>query len=203
MTDIVETSKATRQSRATDLPGRAAAVARLPADRYADFLPTAEAIAQRRHAPLATWLIVTLSAMVIAIITWMHVARIDEVVSAPAVVRATANGLPFEIVARVSSADVGMIAPGQDAFIKVHAFDWTRHGMLKGKVVDITDVATAPSFITRIAIDKAFLGDDPQRARLLAGMTATVDFHVGERSILSFFTSGFLGTVGPSLRERN
>src|SRR5262245_24703157 len=55
--------------------------------RYADFLPETEAIAQRRHSPYATLLLAVLSALVIAAVAWMHVARLDEVATAPGVVR--------------------------------------------------------------------------------------------------------------------
>jgi hypothetical protein len=55
--------------------------------RYADFLPETEAIAQRRHSPYATLLLAVLSALVVAAVAWMHVARLDEVATAPGVVR--------------------------------------------------------------------------------------------------------------------
>ncbi|HKU94596.1 MAG TPA: hypothetical protein VJR58_04940 [Vineibacter sp.] len=225
MTDIVETGGPGRHDRTTAVvrhaspPGpttategalvRAVAEARLPGarGRFEDFLPDTEAITQRRHSPFATWLIFTLAALVIASVAWMHLSRIDEVVSAPGLVRiasttATGESARLEIEARVAGNDVGMITPGQVATIKVQAFDWTRHGTLKGRVVEITPAA-APYFLARITLDKDFLGDDQRRHPLMAGMTATVDLHVGERSILSFFTSGVLRTVGPSLRERN
>jgi multidrug efflux pump subunit AcrA (membrane-fusion protein) len=122
----------------------------------------------------------------------------------------------FEIEARVSNSDIGAITVGQDAFMKFQAYDWVRHGTLRGTVVHIAPDGLAsdtrlPSrppaaeqsrFIVRIALDKDFVGDDPRRNRLSPGMTATVDLHVGERSILDFFTSGFRRTVGSSLRER-
>jgi multidrug efflux pump subunit AcrA (membrane-fusion protein) len=119
----------------------------------------------------------------------------------------------FEVEARVASSDVGAITVGQDAFVKVQAYDWARHGTLRGTVVHIAPDALPPDtgrtrttaqsqFIVRIALDKDFLGNDPRRNRLAPGMTATVDLPVGERSILDFFTAGFRRTVGSSLRER-
>ncbi len=271
-------------------PVRLTAVAR-PAGargRYADFLPDTEAISQRRHSPYVTWLLIALSALVIAAVAWMHVARIDEVATAPGVVRwagkarvvshpdggrvvqmlaregelvredqplvlldedvvlyapvdgvirslkplnpgagiapgeTVAEIMPadearrFEVEARVSNADIGAVAVGQDAFMKLQAYDWVRHGTLRGTVVHIAPDAvtadTAPHprtiattqsyFVVRIAVDKDFMGDDPRRNRLTPGMTANVDLPVGERSILDFFTSGFRRTVGSSLRER-
>lgn len=220
MTDVAETGEPARQGRATAVilhaaptsaagtDGalvRAIAEARLPGvrGRYEDFLPDSEAITQRRHSPFATWLIFTLAVMVIAVVAWMHLSRIDEVVSAPGIVRATGDALRLEIEARVAGNDIGVIAPGQDAIVKIRTYDWTRHGTLKGKVADITPAPAEALFLVRITLDKDFVGDDPRRNRLMAGMTAAVDLPVGDRSILSFFTSGVLRTVGPSLRERN
>jgi multidrug efflux pump subunit AcrA (membrane-fusion protein) len=122
----------------------------------------------------------------------------------------------FEVEARVSNRDIGAIAVGQDAFMKFQAYDWARYGALRGTVVHIATGAVAPGtadvahataaaqpyFIVRIVLDKDFLGDDPRKHRLMPGMTANVDLHVGERSILDFFTAGLRRTAGNSLRER-
>jgi HlyD family type I secretion membrane fusion protein len=55
--------------------------------RYADFLPEAEALAERRHSPAAKWLALILSALVIAAIAWSAFAKVDQVVTASGAVR--------------------------------------------------------------------------------------------------------------------
>lgn len=121
----------------------------------------------------------------------------------------------FEIEARVANADIGMVAVGQDAFIRIQAYDWTRHGALRGTVVHIAGEAVGPDFtprprgggdgqswfLVRILPDKDFLGDDPRHKRLRAGMTASIHLHFGERSILDYFTAGFRRTLGSSVHE--
>ena len=59
----------------------------VPASRYAEFLPQAEALAERRHSPAAKWLALTLSALVVALIAWSAFARVDQVVTASGAVR--------------------------------------------------------------------------------------------------------------------
>ncbi|HXV23423.1 MAG TPA: HlyD family type I secretion periplasmic adaptor subunit [Alphaproteobacteria bacterium] len=56
-------------------------------ERFAEFLPDAEALAQRRHSPGAKWLTLTLSALVMAAILWSAVAEVDQVVAANGAVR--------------------------------------------------------------------------------------------------------------------
>jgi membrane fusion protein, adhesin transport system len=55
--------------------------------RYAEFLPEAEALAQRRHSPAAKWLVLLLSALVLAAVGWSGLARVDQVVTAAGAVR--------------------------------------------------------------------------------------------------------------------
>jgi membrane fusion protein, adhesin transport system len=59
----------------------------VPPARYAEFLPDAEALAERRHSPAAKWLALTLSALVLALIAWSGFARVDQVVTASGAVR--------------------------------------------------------------------------------------------------------------------
>jgi HlyD family type I secretion membrane fusion protein len=54
-----------------------------------DFLPDVEAITERRHSPFATLMVFLLFSMVAAAVIWMAVSKLDQVASAPAVVRPT------------------------------------------------------------------------------------------------------------------
>ena len=70
-------------SRAQTLP----VPARRALVKYAEFLPEAEALAERRHSPAAKWLALILSALVIAAIAWSALAKVDQVVTASGAVR--------------------------------------------------------------------------------------------------------------------
>ncbi len=53
-----------------------------------------------------------------------------------------------------------------------------------------------------VSLDRDYLGDDPKRSRMLPGMTATGNFHVGERTVLGYFTNRLFRGVGESMHER-
>jgi adhesin transport system membrane fusion protein len=55
--------------------------------RYAEFLPDAEALAERRHSPAAKWLALMISSLVLALILWSAFAEVDQVVTASGAVR--------------------------------------------------------------------------------------------------------------------
>jgi HlyD family type I secretion membrane fusion protein len=55
--------------------------------RYADFLPEAQSISAREHSPYARWLIVTVSALVVALVAWAALAEVDKVAVAQGRVR--------------------------------------------------------------------------------------------------------------------
>ena len=47
----------------------------------------------------------------------------------------------LEIEAMVSNRDIGFVEPGQDAEIKVDTFNFTRYGLLHGKVLSVSQDA--------------------------------------------------------------
>ena len=130
----------------------------------------------------------------------------------------------IELEARVSNNDIGQIKLDQRVVVKLQTYDWIRYGSLEGKVTLISaDASTAvdpsaasgamnnpaaaaaaaqPYFVVMVSLDRDYLGDDPKRNRVLPGMTATGDFHMGERSILSYFTDRLFRGVKESMHER-
>lgn len=54
---------------------------------------------------------------------------------------------PLEIQAYVSNEDVGFVAPGQEAVVKVDAFPFARHGTLDATVIEIAQDAIQPNWL--------------------------------------------------------
>ena len=50
----------------------------------------------------------------------------------------------LEIEAMVSNRDIGFVHPGQEAEIKVDTFNFTRYGLLHGKVLSVSQDADRP-----------------------------------------------------------
>lgn len=82
----------------------------------------------------------------------------------------------------------GYVSKGQDAYVKITAFDYVRYGGLDGKVTAVaadTDVGKDDTHFYRVMVstEKGYLGDDPKELGITPGMQAEVDIHIERRSI--------------------
>jgi HlyD family type I secretion membrane fusion protein len=104
----------------------------------------------------------------------------------------TGGGLVVE--ARVQNRDIGYVRVGQPVKVKVHAYDFLRHGALAGQieqidadaVVDPQSGALTYGVLVRTAGDE--LVRDGVAVKVVPGMAVDVDLLVGERTILSYLT---------------
>lgn len=118
------------------------------------------------------------------------------------------TGESLIVEARVSNADIGYIAPGQEATVKLHTYDFVRYGALSGTVTRVAPDATEDQatgerrFRVLVRTDKAWLGEGDGRRRVNPGMEADVDLHIGKRSILSYLTDRLQRTTDTAFRER-
>ena len=114
------------------------------------------------------------------------------------------------IEARISPRDIAYIHPGQDASVKITAYDYSIFGGLDGKVTVISpdtiqdetkpDVFYYRVFIrteTDSLVDKKSGRDNP----IVPGMIATVDIKTGEKTVFDYLMKPF-GRVKEALRER-
>jgi hemolysin D len=134
----------------------------------------------------------------------------------------------LEIEAMVSNRDIGFVEPGQDAAIKIDTFNFTRYGLLQGKVISISQDAitrnkpqdrgneAAPGaettssepkgqelvYAARISLDRSQMDIENKRVNLSPGMAVTVEIKNGSRSIISYLLSPLLRYKQESMRER-
>ena len=134
----------------------------------------------------------------------------------------------LEIEATVSNRDIGFVHAGQDAEIKIDTFNFTRYGILHGKVLSVSQDAITRDkpqdkpndkskgtesgtsepqgqelgFSARISLDRTQMqvGDDP--VNLSPGMAVTVEIKTGSRTLISYLLSPLLRYKQESLRER-
>jgi len=113
--------------------------------------------------------------------------------------------------AKVPSADIAFIAIGQDASIKLDAYDSSIYGALHGKVSYISpdtlieDTKQGPFSYYRVRIQLAqpeFKGEKAHAIKLRPGLSASVDIKAMERSVLSYLTKPVTKTLGQSMGER-
>ena len=133
----------------------------------------------------------------------------------------------LEIEAMISNRDIGFVAVNQDAAIKVDAFNFTRYGLLHGKILSVSQDAivrdrpdksvdesqgaeTSSSepkgqeliYSARVSLDRTQLNIENKRVNLSPGMAATVEIKTGSRRIISYLLSPLVRYKHESLHER-
>jgi hemolysin D len=134
----------------------------------------------------------------------------------------------LEIEAMVKNHDIGFIHIGQDAAIKIDTFDFTRYGLLHGKVTSVSQDAiikddssakdetrASPAssassepkgqelvYAARISLDRTQMKIDENLINLSPGMATTIEVKTGSRSVISYVLSPLLRYGQESLRER-
>ena len=117
----------------------------------------------------------------------------------------------------ISSSDVGNIAVGNEVALKIDAFPYQRHGLIKGRLQTIAEDsisggATAsgsglssggPGLYhrSRVELTQTTLRAMPQGARLIPGMSLTADIKAGRRKAIAYFLYPILRGFDESLRE--
>ncbi len=112
------------------------------------------------------------------------------------------------IEAQIKPADIAFMRPGQEALVKITAFDFSTYGGLKGRVDYISpdavkDERTGETHYTiRVRTEKTTVdtADGPQS--ISAGMIAEVDVLGAKRSVLDYILSPIKDVSGKALRER-
>jgi hemolysin D len=128
----------------------------------------------------------------------------------------------------VSNRDIGFVQPGQVAEIKIDTFNFTRYGLLHGRVLSVSQDAiirerqqdrssdralgtqnetSEPkgqelNYSARISLDRSKMRIDDRMVNLSPGMAVTVEIKTGSRTILSYLLSPLLRYQQDSLHER-
>ena len=135
----------------------------------------------------------------------------------------------LEVEAMVSNRDIGFVHAGQDAQIKVDTFNFTRYGLLHGRVVSVSQdaiVRETPQdrnndrpkgaesdssepkgqefvYAARVSLDRTQMQvDDDAVANLSPGMAVTVEIKTGSRAVISYLLSPLLRYQHESMHER-
>lgn len=135
----------------------------------------------------------------------------------------------LEIEAMVENRDIGFVHAGQEAQIKVDAFNFNRYGLIGGKVVSVspdsitrekpvdkgrvdqnTDAENDSSepanqelaYAARVSLDRAQMQVEDRLVDLSPGMAVTVEIKTGSRRIISYLLSPLLKFKQEAMRER-
>jgi len=113
------------------------------------------------------------------------------------------------IEARISPRDIAYIHPGQEAKVKITAYDYSIFGGLEGVVTVISpdtiqDEVKPEIFYYRVFIrteTDSLTDKNGQTFSIVPGMIATVDITTGEKTVFDYLMKPF-GRVKDALRER-
>lgn len=117
----------------------------------------------------------------------------------------------FVIEAKLSPADVGFVHLGQEATVKIDAFDYTIYGNLEGSVVYISAdtleetaaKGTDPYYRINVRTKgRKFTAMPDRNLQILPGMTTVVEIKTGKNTILNYLLKPVTKTIFESLGER-
>ncbi len=114
---------------------------------------------------------------------------------------------------RIRPQDIAFIRPGQDAVVKISAYDSSVYGSLKGKVERISadtiidekaDRSEKQETFYRVIVrtDKNHLGTTEHPLPIIPGMVTTVEVLTGEKSVLAYMMKPARMLREEALRER-
>lgn len=139
----------------------------------------------------------------------------------------TDSGL--EIEAAVSNRDIGFVYAGQDVGIKVDTFNFTKYGLLHGKVISVSQDAVTRNtpldknehadtgsetngnsqpkgqeyvYLARIALDQNTMNIDGKDVNLNPGMAVSAEIKTSTRHVIDYLLSPLQTRASQAMRER-
>ncbi len=108
---------------------------------------------------------------------------------------------------RISPRDVGHVAVGRPVTVKVSAFDFARYGSVAGVLEDVSastflDEHERPYYKGFVRLSQPHVGDDPERHRILPGMTVQADIDTGSKTLLQYLLKPVYASMDAAFRER-
>ena len=111
------------------------------------------------------------------------------------------------VEAHLPVRDIGYVAQGQRAVVKLASADARRFGTLEGEVIHVSPDAitlqTGETFYrVRVATQRDYFEHGDERYRLYPGMRVIVGIHTGTRTVLEYILDPFLTNLDRGLHER-
>ncbi len=112
------------------------------------------------------------------------------------------------IEARIRPADIAFLRPGQDAMVKLTAYDFSIYGGLPAKLErisadTITDEKDESFYLIYLRTENNYI-ESKQKGQLdiIPGMTTSVDILTGKKTVLDYLLKPILKAKNQALRER-
>lgn len=111
------------------------------------------------------------------------------------------------VEAQVRPQDIAFLRPGQDALVKITAYDFSIYGGLAAKLEHIgaDSISTDKGetyYLIRVRTDKAQLTHGASTLPIIPGMVAEVDVITGSKTVMGYLTKPLVRIRQTALRER-
>ncbi len=111
------------------------------------------------------------------------------------------------VEAQVRPQDIAFLRPGQDAVVKITAYDYAIYGGLQARLEHIgaDSISTEKGetyYLIRVRTDKAQLSHGSRTLPIIPGMVAEVDVITGSKTVLGYLTKPLVRMRQTALRER-
>jgi adhesin transport system membrane fusion protein len=112
------------------------------------------------------------------------------------------------VEAEIRPADIAFLRPGQDAMVKLTAYDFSIYGGLEAKLEHISadtiinEEDKKSYFVIRLRTNKNYLEKNGEKLSIITGMNADVDILTGKKSVLDYLLKPILKARQRALRER-
>lgn len=112
------------------------------------------------------------------------------------------DNTPMELTCYVKNSDIADLKIGKAAVIKLEAYPYSEYGTLTGKITYISAGAVSTDEVKNVYVVKLGIENNNDKIKLLPGMTATVEFDLGKRSIMKYFLDPITGALKNTAREK-
>lgn len=111
------------------------------------------------------------------------------------------------VEARIRPADIAFLYPGQEAVVKITAYDFSIYGGLDAEVVNISadtieDEEGNSFYRVRLQTYENELKRKGEVLPIIPGMVASVDILTGEKTVMQYLLKPFIKTLDNAMNER-
>ncbi len=111
------------------------------------------------------------------------------------------------VESRINPRDVGHVHVGQQVQVKVTTFDFARYGGITGELKSISattfsDESGNPYYKGLVELDRNYVGFDPEKNKVLPGMTVQADVNTGKKTLIQYLLKPIYTSLTGSFHER-
>ncbi|MDR0587926.1 MAG: HlyD family type I secretion periplasmic adaptor subunit [Burkholderiales bacterium] len=117
------------------------------------------------------------------------------------------NDESLEVEAFLENRDVGFVKEGQEAEVKVEAYQYTKYGVIHGEVIfvshdAINDEKRGLIYAVRVRMEKSTIRIGDQDLRLTPGMSVIAEIKTDKRRVIEYFLTPLMQYKNESFKEQ-